>query len=92
MLLERYFIKKNFYFLINISEGIGHVFLELASFDFKYNNNKFNLKKDCKLILVYKESEIVNTVMNTYFASLPHIKYIKSIFFTSNFKVISIRY
>ncbi len=78
MLLERYFIKKNFYFLINISEGIGHVFLELASFDFKYNNNKFNLKKDCKLILVYKESEIVNTVMNTYFASLPHIKYIKS--------------
>ena len=78
MLLEKYLIKKNVYFLINLSEGIGHVFLELASFDFKYNNNKINLKKDCKIILVYKESEIVDTIMNSYFTSLPYIKYIKS--------------
>ena len=52
--------------------------MELASFDFKYNNNKINLKKDCKIILVYKESEIVDTIMNSYFTSLPYIKYIKS--------------
>ena len=80
LLLEKFFIKKNFYFLTNLSEGVGHACMELHMFDNQFRNDDLPIRKNCNFILVYKKSEIVDTIFSLYKSDLSYIKYIKNNF------------
>ncbi len=80
LVFEKIFIRKNFYFLTNLSEGVGHSIMELHMFDRQFRNNQLKLRKNCKIILIYKKSEIVDNIINYYKSDLSYIRYIKSNF------------